>query len=214
MTATLLRVHSVVLVGVPLDYYSHTLSQRAIMLQAREEHLCKTIVLENRAAAEAGVDGAPRFVMVVLQYVAKLDLVALAKALRHAVTPPLPKSAIRLCVGDEVECTTMTGFIRNAICPFGSLATLPVRPWFPPRLHRLVRLVRNHHCPGMVCGCNSQVVVSSAASKVWPPVLWLGGGQVDVKLRVPIPQLIAKLHASVVDCTTLREAADSTDDEL
>lgn len=52
-----------------------------------------------------------------------------------------------------------------------------------------------------------QLVVSQAVSSARPRYLWLGGGEVDMKLRVPFVQLVAGLNAHVLDCTEPRSVA-------
>jgi prolyl-tRNA editing enzyme YbaK/EbsC (Cys-tRNA(Pro) deacylase) len=57
------------------------------------------------------------------------------------------------------------------------------------------------------------VVVSASAASLRPSYLWLGGGEVDVKLRVPVQQLLSHLHAAVIDCTTSRVPPSMEGDE-
>lgn len=49
--------------------------------------------------------------------------------------------------------------------------------------------------------CVVQVVLSRAITAVSPAYLWLGGGEVDLKLRLPTQQLIAALHTPILSCT-------------
>jgi hypothetical protein len=50
--------------------------------------------------------------------------------------------------------------------------------------------------------------VSAEVAALKPPFLWLGGGHVDVKLRIPVPQLLTHVDAKVVQCTTPRGVDD------
>jgi prolyl-tRNA editing enzyme YbaK/EbsC (Cys-tRNA(Pro) deacylase) len=68
-----------------------------------------------------------RLLCFALQYTTKLDLTALEKEVRVCAEPNLSKRAVNLQVADETECAAVTGFVRNAVTPFGMQCTLPVR---------------------------------------------------------------------------------------
>ncbi len=56
------------------------------------------------------------------------------------------------------------------------------------------------------------VIVSQAAAAL--PYIWLGGGEVDVKLRIPVSQLVSLPNTPVIDCTAPRMLSGSgTDDD-
>lgn len=77
----------------------------------------------------------------------------------------------------------MTGFTHNGVTPF-ALAQ-------PGRL---------------------PVVVSAAIAKLDPPFVWLGGGEADLKLRVPTRQLIEATGALVLHCSVPRDEGDEEDE--
>jgi prolyl-tRNA editing enzyme YbaK/EbsC (Cys-tRNA(Pro) deacylase) len=52
------------------------------------------------------------------------------------------------------------------------------------------------------------VIVSKALTDLSPPSVWLGGGEVDLKLRLPVDELVEALNATVVDCSVPREVDD------
>lgn len=41
------------------------------------------------------------------------------------------------------------------------------------------------------------VIVDSRCLEVTPPVLYLGGGKVDVKLKIPVRDLVSSLKATI-----------------
>lgn len=124
------RTFSAVQVRVPGDYYDWTLEQRAVLLGSPPRHLCKCVVLENQAPPLVDVPPAaqpPRWLCVVVQYTHRLDLPALADALRSHCTPPAPKRAVKLVVADGEDCFRLTGFVRGAVTVFGLATPVPVR---------------------------------------------------------------------------------------
>jgi len=128
------QVLTYVLRQVPKDYYSQTLAQRATLLGAASiSQLCKTIVLENTAKEESGnlFDlSDPKYVAVVVQYEAKIDDGTLADKI-HALaavkgTERLPRKRFKFQLAAEDISDRLTGFIHNAVTPFGMKAPIPV----------------------------------------------------------------------------------------
>lgn len=113
-----------------------------------------------------------RWFCVSLQYVTKLDMPLLEESLRNASgLPRLSRRAVHLQVAPESECVDMTGFVKNAITPFGCRG--------PP----------------------IPVILSAAALRTCPAYIWLGGGEVSAKLRIPVKEFIRSLNVSVLHCT-------------
>ena len=104
-------------------------------------------------------------------------------AVRHEGETVLSKKAVKYQVAAEAECSAMTGFVKNAITPFGIPQGL-----FP-------------------------VVVAAGLTKARPSYVWLGGGEVDLKLRIPVKQLLVKLNARVLDCAIPRAAGAGDDSD-
>lgn len=186
--------------------------------------LCKTILLENTAASSNGPTGSPftsRFVAVVLQYCTKLDLPRLSKQLKGAaemaaaghsaptaLTLPgtvkqlvkphvLPAGAqasakalasakFNFAVAQPADSDRLSGYLHNAVTPFGMTTPVPVL---------ITRQV-------------------AELPKVQPfaPYVWLGGGEVNLKLRLPVVQLAAALAATEVHAAVAR-GADDEDEE-
>jgi hypothetical protein len=180
------------LVRVPSDYYARPLAARAGLLGCGPSSLCKTIVLENLAPGATVVDdlSAPlyrqRYVAVVLQYVTKLKMDAVARFLvasssssssssssaassvgpppeetaantRAPPPPPPPLSAAKVAMAPKEAADALTGFPFNAVTPFGAKKAIPL-------------------------------ILSKHVAKM--PFIWLGGGEVDVKLRVFVKTLL------------------------
>ncbi len=172
---------------VPPGYYDTPLASRAALLACPPAHLCKTIVLEHVGVPEGGLAavgdlGAPlsrqRYLAVILQYVARLRM----DALERAVLPPGTPGSLRMAPLEVADA--LTGFPHNGMTPIGSATGVPI------------------------------ILAKSAAAL---PFLWLGGGEVDVKLRVFTRPLLARLReqgagaVAVIDCTVLREGEEEED---
>lgn len=42
------------------------------------------------------------------------------------------------------------------------------------------------------------------------PHMWLGGGEPDLKLGMPVPAFLAAYHAAVVDCSDRKRTVEDT----
>lgn len=62
-------------VKVPQDYYNRTISERAVILKANVEQLCKSLIFENTYCDHNSCDDITnsRYYLVVVQYAAKID---------------------------------------------------------------------------------------------------------------------------------------------
>jgi hypothetical protein len=49
-----------------------------------------------------------------------------------------------------------------------------------------------------------QVLLSSNLQQLSPQYVWLGGGEVDLKLRIPVKQLVLLLGSRPIACTIPR----------
>lgn len=107
------------LLRVPAGYYALQLRERARLLQAPVAALCKTLVLENAGGSAVGDPGAPlsqqRYLAVIVQYTARLNLAALGKVVGAAAPLTLAGNG-----------TALTGFGHNGVTSLGSLTPLPV----------------------------------------------------------------------------------------
>lgn len=116
-----LPIFTAVLRRVPSDYYSKSLGERRDLLGCTSTaQLCKTIVLENTAWQE-GDSKEARYVAVVLQYITKIDVEALAVKMHR---PPTRRPKYQLA--PEAVSRALTGFIHNAVTVFGLRSPLPI----------------------------------------------------------------------------------------
>lgn len=165
-------------VFVPSNYYSLTLEDRASLLATTTPQLCKIILFEN--TAWQGDDELERtnarYYRVVVQYIAKIDTQAL-RLLIHSQRPHaqrLSKNSFNFQLTSDAKSLELSGFEHNAIAPFG--------------------FVRE----------NIPMVVDSRLLELQPPIVFLGGGHVDAKLQISVPDLIASTSAIVGSITELR----------
>jgi prolyl-tRNA editing enzyme YbaK/EbsC (Cys-tRNA(Pro) deacylase) len=117
---------------VPEMYYDWPMEQRAAVLTAPStQHLCKSLLLENKKAAVAGPDFEfhPRFVLVVLQYQAELSTDLLTKSIRRLrpVQERLDASSnFDWRVADPADNDRITGYQFNSVTPFGLQEDVPI----------------------------------------------------------------------------------------
>ena len=170
------------------DYYAWPLEQRRdVMGLPTVIHLCKSVVMENtrweeRDSATGEVHAAnPRYVLVITSYAAKLQKEKLTRALweAHAAAtralpgPPrtlLPKKGFNLRLADEAAAVELTGFEHNGMTPIG--------------------LAKPEALTMMLAASLLNLEGGSFA---------LGGGEVDVKWRVSIPQFVRAFNPIIAD---------------
>ncbi|KAI9991247.1 hypothetical protein PInf_018879 [Phytophthora infestans] len=169
---------SAALKTAPSDYYAWTLTKRAKLLGCEIPHLCKSIIVENVACVNSGVEDPlnSRYYCVALQYNSKLDAEQLRRFVRdnipEADRPSKKKFNFQHAPGEVSE--ELTGFGHNGVSAFGMKTPIPV-------------------------------IVAGAIAELRPPCLWLGGGAESVKLRISVQDLVKALGARVADgITSLR----------
>ena len=174
---------------VPANYYSLTLDGRREILGASSvSQLCKTIVLENIMWDERDATGPldatnPRYLAVVVQYEAKINTEALARELYNnlqAEGKQISRKKFKFQLAPESVSETLTGFIHNAVTPFGMRSQVPI----------------------VVC----QGVLDCKES-----FIWLGGGEVDMKLGLTLHDLMRSTGAISLSCSNSRAVGDDED---
>lgn len=166
--------------AVRSDYYNWPLiARRNVLSAATSGHLCKTLVMENRGTtvAESPNDTTkpPRWIILVLQYTTKLNAVTVNKAVRSIRGPdhdPFPIKWVRVRAAHAEDSERLSGYPTGAVTPFGLK--------FPEEF---------------------TVLVSSSIMNLRPKYVWLGAGHVDVKMRVPLDDLITYTNARIGDFT-------------
>lgn len=118
---------------VPESYYTWPLQQRAQLLGAQSTFmLCKSLLLENKKVTEKPEleddSTNPRFMLVVLQYEAELDVKQLATSIRklRPVKDRLDESQFDLRVADPSDNDRITGYAFNSVTPFGLKEPVPI----------------------------------------------------------------------------------------
>lgn len=165
---------------VPPAYYDWPLSQRAKTLGAPStEYLCKSLLMENKNSD--GKDPThPKFVLVVVQYAATLDVKKLASAirsLRKNVKERLDYNQFDFRVASPEDNDRLTGFQFNSVTPFGLLT-----PDLP-------------------------IVLSEAVARL--NFFWMGGGHVHLKLGMAVSDFVKAKKAMVAEISQPRSGADS-----
>ncbi|CEG41799.1 proline-trna ligase associated domain containing protein [Plasmopara halstedii] len=174
-----LKLTSAALKTAPSDYYAWSLAQRADYLGCNIPHLCKSIIVENVANPQSGVEDPlnSRYYCVVLQYNSKLDAEQLRRFVRNRIPEACrpAKKKINFQHASAKASQELTGFAHNGVSPFGMKTPIPV-------------------------------IVAGAVTKLRPSFIWLGGGAENVKIRICWQDLVKALEAPVADgITILRE---------
>ena len=161
----------------------------SLSLSLSSPRQCKTLCLENTRAREPVGPFAPdhlaalppparaalaRFFLVIVQYTARLDTEALAKGLRAASGGAAPAKAFNLRLAPEEESAALTGYEHNAVTPIG------------------VAGVADGAVP---------LILAAAISTLTPPLFWMGGGEVDLKLGVDTAAFVRAYKPIVMDVT-------------
>ena len=124
-------IYSAVWKFVPEPYYTWPLEERAKCLGASSvQCLCKSLLMENRKAPDLKNDDPtyPKFVLVVIQYAATLDVKKLAtsvRALRDAKNR-LDATEFDFRIASEADNSRITGYQHNSVTPFGLLHPVPI----------------------------------------------------------------------------------------
>lgn len=108
---------------------------------------------------------------------AKIDTILL-RNLIHSLRKPedrLSKKYFNFQLTSEEKSLELTGFGHNAISPFGLLGDKKI-----------------------------PIVICSRCLEVNPPVIFLGGGEVDVKLSLPVSDLLQSVQPITGLITNLR----------
>ena len=138
--------------------------------------MCKNICMENtrctRDDCEDPVNS--RWYLVLVQYTARLSQQKLEKFLHQLNNQggrKVGKKAFHMRLAKEEDSERLTGYAHGAVTPFGTAMRVPV-------------------------------LVSREMEKLTPGgEFWLGGGEVDLKMRVSYDELVSKFDAVAVDCT-------------
>ncbi|KAI9091831.1 YbaK/aminoacyl-tRNA synthetase-associated domain-containing protein, partial [Phlyctochytrium arcticum] len=111
---------------VESDYYDWSLEQRAERLKAPKiDHLCKTILFENTKWKDTDHSN-PRYLLVVVQYVDKMNAQKLMNFVRDLGNKAVARKWYNMRVASEEKNREMTGFEPGGVTPFGTSKSLPI----------------------------------------------------------------------------------------
>jgi prolyl-tRNA editing enzyme YbaK/EbsC (Cys-tRNA(Pro) deacylase) len=85
----------------------------------------------------------------------------------------IPKKRFNFQLAPEEASNSLTGFIHNAVCPFGMKAHIPI-------------------------------IICKSCFDVETPIIWLGAGNVDAKLGIPLCDFVRATGALVADISDPR----------
>ncbi|CAJ1351669.1 unnamed protein product [Effrenium voratum] len=154
-------------------YYEQSLEWRRDRLGASSvEELCKSVVLEN--TKEAGAEsGRVRCVLVIVQYVGKLHKEKLIKVVQALeASRGLPPLGKK-----QYNMRLLEGTACQEMTGFGHNAVTPL-------------------------GLDLPMILSDAIAQLPSGKFWLGGGHVDLKLRLNVGEAVEALRLTVADVTS------------
>jgi prolyl-tRNA editing enzyme YbaK/EbsC (Cys-tRNA(Pro) deacylase) len=164
---------------VPPSYYDWPLEKRAEVLQSPStSQLCKSLLMENRNSDGSDPTNNPKFVLVVIQYQACLDVRKLASAIRSLrpnVKDRLDYNQFDYRVASPEDNDRLTGFSFNSVTPFGLLEKIPI-------------------------------VLTAAVIPL--NFLWMGGGHVHLKLGMSVVDFLRVTNSIVADISQPRSGGD------
>ncbi|KFG57588.1 YbaK/proline-tRNA ligase associated domain-containing protein [Toxoplasma gondii RUB] len=159
-----LERHSVsdyALVRVGPDYYDISLQERANLLKIPSTlHLCKTVVMENTRHTGVNDKLNSKYYLIVVQYQRKVN-------------------------GERVKDLVKSLNAERGL----KLGNKKLNFNFCKTSEELTGFVYNAVTP-FAAKTDVPVIVDSALLALDPPLVWLGGGEVDLKLRVSVADLL------------------------
>jgi prolyl-tRNA editing enzyme YbaK/EbsC (Cys-tRNA(Pro) deacylase) len=171
-----LQLTSVTIQAVPADYYAQSLGRRAELLSAPNmAYLCKSVIMENtRWAAGEQLDRRnPRYICVVVQYVAKLHKEKLSRVMINYIKQSgisLSKSQVNYRLAEEEVSNNLTGYYHNGVTVIGMLTPL-------------------------------LILISDKIIDLPHQLFYLGAGHVQLKLSISTQQFLHTFHPIVADIT-------------
>lgn len=172
--AAALGLKSAKFIAVEPNYYEQELEWRRNRVSANSaDEMCKSVVMENTKLGDDAEPGRVRFVLVLVQYVAKLHKEKLMRAVQSMETKnglaPMARKAYNMRLLDGQACVDMTGFGHNAVTPLG---------------------------------LDIPVVLSDKITQLPSGCFWLGGGHADLKIRLSTEEVQSVLKATSADITS------------
>eukprot|EP00792_Barthelona_sp_PAP020_P004065 TRINITY_DN1862_c0_g1_i1.p1 TRINITY_DN1862_c0_g1~~TRINITY_DN1862_c0_g1_i1.p1 ORF type:complete len:210 (+),score=66.81 TRINITY_DN1862_c0_g1_i1:32-631(+) len=155
---------------VPSSYYDETLEWRADVLKAPSiHHLCKTLIIENVKCLEP-TKNYPRYIAVVVGYTSRISS---QKLIRTFLSLPGNEDKT---IKQHFAMSSADAEVCAKLTGFEFNAVTPFGLKF--------------ECP---------VVLSKRIFDLTPNLFFLGGGEIDLKLRVDTQQFVDGLGAIIAD---------------
>eukprot|EP00522_Entomoneis_paludosa_P012543 CAMPEP_0172464566 /NCGR_PEP_ID=MMETSP1065-20121228/50818_1 /TAXON_ID=265537 /ORGANISM="Amphiprora paludosa, Strain CCMP125" /LENGTH=222 /DNA_ID=CAMNT_0013220825 /DNA_START=94 /DNA_END=762 /DNA_ORIENTATION=+ len=178
-------LYSAVWKWVPSPYYGWSLEERAKFLTGSTDltaHLCKSLVMENKkydSSKQADPQTNPQFVLVIVQYAATLNTKKLASAIR-SLRP----------VQERLDLSRFSFQIASS-----------------EDNDRLTGYKHNSVTPfGLLKSSELAIVLEKEiVERKW---FWMGGGHVDLKLRVASTEFVDQMKPIVADISDPRDGGD------
>lgn len=153
------------------DYYERSLEFRAGLLSCHTSQLCKSIIFENTACDHESIDDRTnsKYYCIIVQYEARFDSDMLRDLIHSLRSVPerLAKRKLNFRIAKEEANSKLSGFKHNAVSPFGLAVS------------------------------TLPIVICQSILDLKTPYVYLGGGEIDVKLGIPVPDLVRALDPIV-----------------
>ena len=167
---------------VPGDYYEQSMVERSNILGCEMNQMCKSLVMENTACMHSDINDRTnsRYYCIVVQYTAKVNNLALNKLIK-GLRPPekqLSNSQINMQLADGEMSRILTGFESGAVCPFGLLSDIPI------------------------------IMCSNIMKSLNVPFIWMGGGDVKLKLGVHMKDFVIAHDPIIGNITDERDLSE------
>lgn len=173
------KLRSIQIRRAPEDYYEWTLERRRDFLQAPSTfYLCKTIVLENTAwnPLFSDEDAYWKYVAVVIQYESKLSS---EKVMKFAKEFQNSNSNQKIISKKHFHYRLADEEIANQLTGYGYNAVTP-----------------------FLMKTELPILLSKEILHLNPEYLFLGGGEVDLKLGISVNEFLTTTKAMVADITS------------
>jgi prolyl-tRNA editing enzyme YbaK/EbsC (Cys-tRNA(Pro) deacylase) len=171
------KIYTYRIYKVPENYYNETLEYRANLLKCNINQLCKTIVVENIACSHNNITDIcdSRYYCIIIQYIHKLN----GEKLKDFIHNLKPKN---LRISKKKINFQLTSEDKSAdMTGFTHNAVSPFGLM--------------HNIPVILC---------LSCSQLSPPYIWLGAGEVDLKLGVPLSDFVRGTNALIADISEPR----------
>jgi prolyl-tRNA editing enzyme YbaK/EbsC (Cys-tRNA(Pro) deacylase) len=170
-----LKLASIQLKRAEPNYYDLSLDQRREFLKAPSTyHLCKTLVMENTDYDESKSSDIyyPKYVAVIIQYESRLNSEKVMKFMKDYQKSHSSTELSRKCFHFRLADES----VAKELTGYGYNAITPF-------------LMRS----------KLPVILSKNILSLTPQYIWLGGGEVDLKLGISIEELISVTSPLVAD---------------